>query len=235
MSTAILTGLLISLRGVKKTNIDQEIILDFAIWAIPAAIFGARLYYVLFSFKTYQNNISQIFAIRQGGLAIHGAILGGLLVLILLTKRRKVSFWKVVDILAPGVIFGQAIGRWGNFINQEAFGGIVSKAYISNFPAFIQKQMYINGAYRHPTFLYESIWNIFIFIILLNLRKRNNLITGDIFLVYAIGYSFGRFFIEGMRTDSLMLGPLRIAQVISALVIISGVLLIYYRHSNKLT
>jgi phosphatidylglycerol:prolipoprotein diacylglycerol transferase len=233
ISTAILTGLLISLKEAKRTGIDQEIILDFTIWAIPVAIIGARLYYVLFSFNTYRDNLLHIFAIRQGGLAIHGAILGGLLVLVILTKRRNVSFWKVVDIFAPGIILGQAIGRWGNFINQEAYGGIVSQEYISHFPSFISKQMYINGAYRHPTFLYESIWNIIVFIVLLTLRKKKQLKTGDIFIVYAIGYSVGRFFIEGMRTDSLMLGPLRIAQVVSAMVVISGILFIYYRHKMK--
>src|SRR5690554_4270686 len=231
ISTAILFGLIISLNECKQRGIDQEIILNFTIWAIPISIVGARLYYVIFTLENY-NSFAEIFAIRKGGLAIHGAIIGGLIVLAFLSKANNISFWKIVDILSPGVILGQAIGRWGNFINQEAFGSIAGEKFMNYFPEFIRRQMYIYGAYRHPTFLYESVWNIIVFIFLILIRKKKFIKTGDIFIIYLVGYSTGRFFIEGMRTDSLMLGPLRVAQLLSILIIIFGVVFLIYRHRN---
>lgn len=233
IGSAILLGIFLVLKESKRQEIDPEFFMDFFIWGIPAAVIGARLYYVIFRWQIYRNNLLRIFIIREGGLAIHGAIIGGLLVLIYLTKKRGVSLKKAVDILSPSLVMGQAIGRWGNFINQEAHGGIVSREFIDIFPEFIKKQMYIEGNYYNPTFLYESIWDFFVFILLIWLRKKDFVKPGDIFLGYIILYSTGRFFIEGMRTDSLMLGPIRIAQLVSVVLFVGGVIVFYYRHRDK--
>lgn len=231
ISFALLVGTILSIREAKSKGIDEEIILDLFIVIVPTAVIGARLYYIIFNINYYLNNPWQILAIRSGGLAIHGAVLGGVLASFYFTKKRKVSFWKLGDIIAPYLLLGQAIGRWGNFINQEAHGGVVTKQFISLFPEFIQKQMYINGFYYHPAFLYESVWNILVFVILIFLKDKPYIIKGDILILYAMGYSLGRFFIEGIRTDSLMLGPIRVAQLVSVLIIIVGVFFIYYKHN----
>ena len=222
-------GLYLTLKESKRRGIDPEFFLDFFIFGIPAAILCSRIYYVIFRWELYQKRPLKIFAFREGGLAIHGAIIGGLAVLIYLVKRRKVNLGTAADILAPPLVLGQAIGRWGNFINQEAHGGIVSEEFINIFPGFIKNQMFIHGHYYNPAFLYESIWDLLVFFFLMWLRRRN-VKNGDIFLSYIIGYSLGRFFIEAIRTDSLMLGPIRVAQLISIIFILSGSGLIYWRH-----
>lgn len=233
ISIALLLGTILSIGEAKKQGIEEDFMLDLYIRMIPAAIIGARLYYVIFSWEYYKDNLLMIFSTRSGGIAIHGAVLGGLLISLIFIKRHQISFWKLADIIAPYLILGQAIGRWGNFMNQEAHGGLVSKEFISKFPDFIENQMYINGNYYHPTFLYESIWNSLVFIVLIVLRRKPYIIKGDIFSLYIISYSIGRFFIEGMRTDSLMLGTVRIAQLMSVLLIGLGAFLIYKRHTGE--
>ena len=228
---AIILALYIAVKETEKRGLDKDLFMDLMLWAIPIAILSARLYYVLFEWGYYSQNPGEIIAIWKGGLAIHGALIGGVITTIVFTKKKQVSFWQLVDIAAPSIILGQAIGRWGNFINQEAHGGEVTRAFLENLqlPEFIINQMYINGAYYHPTFLYESIWNLVGFILLMLLRKVN-LRRGEMFLTYVIWYSVGRFFIEGMRTDSLMLTEsLRMAQTISAFLIIVAVVVLLYR------
>jgi phosphatidylglycerol:prolipoprotein diacylglycerol transferase len=222
MASAISLGLIIALRESKKKNLNPDLLLDLIIFAIPFSIIGARTYYVIFQWDYYIQHPQDIIAIWQGGLAIHGALIGATITAIIFTKIKGVNFWKIADIAAPSLILGQAIGRWGNFINQEAYG------YKTNLPW----AMYIDGAYRHPTFLYESIWDFLVFIFLLWLRRRKKIKTGEIFLSYIIAYSFGRFFVEAFRTDSLMVGPLRMAQVISIALIITAGFFIYWRRSQ---
>ena len=231
---AIILALYIAVRETEKRGLDKDLFMDLMLWAIPIAILSARLYYVIFKWNYYSQNPGEIIAIWNGGLAIHGALIGGVITAIVFTKKRQVSFWQLVDIAAPSIILGQAIGRWGNFINQEAHGGEVTRAFLENLqlPEFIINQMYINGAYYHPTFLYESIWNFVGFILLILLRKVN-LRRGEMFLSYVIWYSVGRFIIEGMRTDSLMLTEsLRMAQTISAVLIIAAVVVLLYRRAK---
>jgi phosphatidylglycerol---prolipoprotein diacylglyceryl transferase len=231
---AIILALYIAVKETEKRGLDKDLFMDLMLWAIPIAILSARLYYVLFEWGYYSQNPGEIIAIWNGGLAIHGALIGGVITAIVFTKKRQVSFWQLVDIAAPSIILGQAIGRWGNFINQEAHGGEVTRAFLENLqlPEWIINQMYINGAYYHPTFLYESIWNLVGFILLMLLRKVN-LRRGEMFLTYVIWYSVGRFFIEGMRTDSLMLTEsLRMAQTISAVLIIAAVVVLLYRRAK---
>ncbi|RST77566.1 prolipoprotein diacylglyceryl transferase [Siminovitchia acidinfaciens] len=233
----IALALYIAMREGNKHHLDKETFPDLLIWAIPISIICARIYYVIFQWDYYSQNPGDMIKIWEGGIAIHGALIGAVATAIVFSRFKGISFWKIADIAAPSIILGQAIGRWGNFMNQEAYGGEVSRAFLENMhlPQFIIDQMYINGAYHHPTFLYESIWNIIGFVILILLRKVN-LRRGELFLSYVIYYSIGRFFIEGMRTDSLMLtGNLRIAQVISLVLIAVAIALWVYRRKAGLS
>lgn len=231
IGVGIALALWVAMREGEKRGLDKDLFADLMLWAIPISILSARIYYVIFQWDYYVQHPSEILAIWNGGIAIHGALIGAVVTAYIFTKKRGVSFWKVADIAAPSIILGQGIGRWGNFINQEAHGREVTRAFLENLmlPDFIVNQMYINGAYYHPTFLYESVWNILGFALLIGLR-RVNLGRGEIFLSYVIWYSIGRYFVEGMRTDSLMLTDfLRIAQVISIGLIILAITLWVYR------
>ncbi len=231
IGVGVLLGLLLAIRETERRGLHKELFVDLILFAVPIAIICARIYYVVFQWGYYSQYPGEIIKIWNGGIAIHGALIGAVLTAIVFAKVRKVSFWKIADIAAPSLLLGQAIGRWGNFINQEAHGGEVTRAFLENLylPEFIINQMYINGVYYHPTFLYESLWNLLGVVVLLLLR-RVNLRRGEIFLSYIIWYSIGRFFIEGLRTDSLMLTEtLRIAQVLSLTLIVVGVALLVYR------
>lgn len=228
--------LAISLAGYncKKKSVDFDIILDVFFIAFPTAIIGARAYYVIFEFENYKDNLIDIFNIRKGGLAIHGGLIGASLAIYLFSKIKKINLIKYLDVAAPSIILAQAIGRWGNFMNGEAHGGEVSYEFISKFPGFVQKGMYIGGIYYHPTFLYESIWNIIVCIILLMiLYKKRNQEDGIVIASYLILYSLGRVFIEDLRTDSLMLGNIRVAQLISIIGIIIGLSIIFIIKKRK--
>lgn len=227
----IALALILVMREAERRGLQKDLFADLMLWAIPIAIISARIYYVIFQWDYYSQNPGDIIKIWEGGIAIHGALIGAVITTYVFAKKRGVSFWKLADIAAPSIILGQAIGRWGNFMNQEAHGGEVTRSFLEglHLPEFIINQMYINGAYYHPTFLYESLWNIVGFVILLLLR-RVNLRRGELFLTYVIWYSIGRFFVEGLRTDSLMLTEnLRIAQTISIVLVIAAVILLVVR------
>lgn len=212
IATAVLIGVLLALKAARNKGIKEDDILDFALFLLPSAIIGARIYYVVFEWDYYSQNLSQIFNIRAGGLAIHGAIIAGVIVGIIFSKIKKINFWKLADVVAPSLILGQAIGRWGNYANKEAYGG----------PTNLPWGIMIEGQKVHPTFLYESVWNLIGFGLLLYYQKNKAKNDGEVFALYMIFYSVGRFFIEGLRTDSLMLGNFRVAQLISLLFIIIG-------------
>jgi phosphatidylglycerol:prolipoprotein diacylglycerol transferase len=218
IATALLLGTYLASREVERQGIDLDQFLNILLVSVPFAIFGARLYYVVLRWDYYSQQPLQSLKIWEGGLSIHGAVITGLLVGYQMTRHYSLSFLQLADIVSPSLILGQAIGRWGNFFNQEAFG----------YPTDLPWAMYIAGEYRHPTFLYESIWNILIFAILLHLRSKDKLQTGDIFLTYLAGYSIGRFFIEGFRTDSLMFGSYRAAQLVSIATVICVLLYRFY-------
>ncbi|MCM3405327.1 MULTISPECIES: prolipoprotein diacylglyceryl transferase [Cytobacillus] len=233
MSGALI-GLWLATRESERRFLPKDTFVDLVIFALPISILFARAYYVIFKWEYYSVHPNKIIAIWEGGLAMHGVLIGAVLTIIVFAKVRKISFWKLTDIFAPSLILAQAIGRWGNFINQEAHGGPVPREFLENLylPDFIINQMYIEGTYYHPTFLYESLWNFGGFIVLMSLR-RANLRRGELFLTYIIYYSFGRFFIEGMRTDSLMLTEyFRMAQVISVVLIFVSILIIWYRRKK---
>lgn len=234
IAAAIFIGLYLATREAEKVGMERDIPTDLLIFAAPIAIIFARIYYVIFEWERYRGEpLWKFIAVWEGGIAIHGALIGAVLTAIIFAKVKKISFWQLADISAPSLILGQAIGRWGNFMNQEAHGGPVSEAFYNNFmqylPNFIVDQMCIDGIMYHPTFLYESVWNILVLGGLLILRKYNPL-RGEVFLSYLIMYSIGRFFIEGLRTDSLMLfGMLRQAQILSIVLIIGAIIFIVYR------
>lgn len=232
--SGILIGLWLAIRESERRDLPKDTFGDLVFIGLPISIIVARVYYVIFNWEYYAEHPKKIIAIWEGGLAMHGVLLGAVLTMIVFAKQRDISFWKLTDILAPSLILAQAIGRWGNFINQEAHGGPVTREFLENLylPDFIINQMYIEGTYYHPTFLYESLWNFGGFIMLMSLR-RANLRRGELFLTYIIYYSVGRFFIEGMRTDSLMLTEsLRMAQVTSIVLIIVAMLIIWYRRKK---
>ncbi|WP_163191911.1 prolipoprotein diacylglyceryl transferase [Clostridium thermarum] len=214
ISLGMIMAVFISSLVCKWRDVEFDPLLDVALIAIPFGIVGARLYYVIMEFDQYKDNLWEVFNLRGGGLAIHGGVMLAMLAAYLYTRRKKYDFVAMADVAAPCIIAAQAIGRWGNFFNSEAHGGEVSKEFISKFPEFIQKGMYINGAYYHPTFLYESLWNIAVCAVLLLLLK-NNKTKGIVIFTYMGLYSIGRYFIEGLRTDSLMVGPFRVAQLVS--------------------
>lgn len=231
IGTGLLLGLYLALRESENRGLEKEIFLDMILFAVPISIICARIYYVIFQWDYYSQNPGDIIKIWNGGIAIHGALIGAVSTAYIFCRVKKISFWKVADIAAPSILLGQAIGRWGNFVNQEAFGDEVSRQFLENLfiPDWIIKQMFIDGAYYHPTFLYESLWNFAGVIILVLLRKAN-LRRGELFLTYVIWYSVGRYFIEGLRTDSLMLTEsLRIAQVISIVLVVGAILVLVLR------
>lgn len=230
IALAFAIGILLANYHATLRQIDTDQLANLLFLVIPASIIGARLYYVLFNWGYYAANPQEILAVWHGGLAIHGGVIGGFLAgYCYLRHEKTLKLWATADIIAPSLILGQAIGRWGNFFNQEAHGGPVSSDFISKFPGFIQKGMYIEGQYYHPTFLYESLWNSLVFLILLWLVRRKSLPAGIVTMTYLILYSLGRFFVEGLRTDSLMLGPLRAAQVVSTAAIILAGIFIFYK------
>lgn len=234
IGVGILLAYLLAQKESVKRGLHEEFIADLLIWAVPISILSARIYYVTMKWDYYSQHPAKIIEIWNGGIAIHGALIGAFITAYIFTKKRNVSFLRVADIAAPSILVGQIIGRWGNFMNQEAHGGEVTRSFLESLflPEWIINQMYIKGHYYHPTFLYESLWNVVGFIILLVARKFNWR-RGEMFLFYLIWYSVGRFFIEGLRTDSLyLIGDLRSAQVVSIVAIVGAIITLIYRRMN---
>lgn len=225
IASAIILGTVLAQKLAERRNVDPELVGDLVIWLVVGAIPCARLYYVLFEWPRFQTQEwYKVFAIWEGGIAIHGAIIGGAIAAAIFSKRQKISTWLMADIVMPAVILGQAIGRWGNFFNSEAFGAPTDLPWKLLIPLNRRPSELTNEAYFHPTFLYESIWNIGVFVILIfTFLKFPKLKTGTITMIYAIAYSIGRFWIEGLRTDSLMVFGLRTAQMISLGAIGAGI------------
>jgi len=219
IAIAVLIGVTISQTLAQKRGIDPEKIGDLLLWVVPSAIVCARIYYVVFEWSSYADQPLNAFAIWQGGIAIHGAVIGGTLATWFYAKANRLSFWQLCDFIAPSLILGQAIGRWGNFFNSEAFGAPTNLPWKLFIPGPRRPAGYLNTEYFHPTFLYESIWNLGVFALLIGLffwgLNRPRFRTGTLFLVYMVAYGAGRLWIEGLRTDSLMLGPIRVAQLVS--------------------
>lgn len=215
ISLGITIGIFIAMTRAKKKNIVLDELLDILIVAIPCAIIGARLYYVAFSLDYYLSNPKEIFAIWHGGLAIHGGLIGGIIGGYIVCRIKKLHFFQILDIFAPCFPIGQAIGRWGNYFNQEAYGGE------TNLPWAITVNDPIKGMIKvHPTFFYEFVLNIFVFLLIIVYEKKVKKVEGELICIYGIAYSLGRAFIEGFRTDSLYFMGFRTAQLISAVIVV---------------
>ncbi len=220
IATGLLLGVILGVREAKRRGYRSEMILDFMLIAIPVAIVCARLYYVIFAWdSSYASDLLKVFAVWEGGLAIYGAVIGGAIAAIIFYLWRRVSVGEVLDIAAPSLIIAQGIGRWGNFVNQEAHGGLILDKAWQWFPAGVQ----IDGLWYQATFFYEFAWNMIVFAILMLVRKKIK-VRGGIFALYGILYGLGRFWIESMRTDSLMFSSLRISQLVSIALIVGGIL-----------
>ncbi|WRN66793.1 prolipoprotein diacylglyceryl transferase [Staphylococcus aureus] len=230
IAVGILLGYFVAQRALVKAGLHKDTLVDIIFYSALFGFIAARIYFVIFQWPYYAENPSEIIKIWHGGIAIHGGLIGGFIAGVIVCKVKNLNPFQIGDIVAPSIILAQGIGRWGNFMNHEAHGGSVSRAFLEqlHLPNFIIENMYINGQYYHPTFLYESIWDVAGFIILVNIRKHLKL--GETFFLYLTWYSIGQFFIEGLRTDSLMLtSNIRVAQLVSILLILISISLIVYR------
>ena len=246
IAAAFLVCVLWAMKDSRKYDLIPDTIIDLMLFAAPAAIICARLYFVAFSWSEYASNPIDILNLRKGGLAVYGGIIGAIITAYFVARYKKIPTMKLFDFAIPYVALGQAIGRWGNFFNQEAFGtntslpwGMTSPtitSYLTNRADSIQETVGITVNPElpvHPTFLYECIWNLAIFAFLMWMRKRKKF-SGEIFCLYFITYSIGRAFIEGLRTDSLMLGNLRVSQFLSIiLIIVFSILVVVLRNRAK--
>lgn len=238
-SILILTGIFVAYLIIhfesRKFLIKKEFLFNLMFWALIFGIIGARLYYVIFNFDYYKDNLIEIVEVWNGGLAIHGGILFGLITIIVYCKKYKVNTWKILDIIAPAVIIAQAIGRWGNFFNSEAYGSVVEYKTLINMkiiPQFVVDNMYINGAYHLPMFYFESLLCILGFIIMIINRRRKYIKNGETFSLYLIWYGIIRFVIETFRTDSLMFLDFKVAQIVSVLMVLTGIIIIIVKHKK---
>jgi phosphatidylglycerol:prolipoprotein diacylglycerol transferase len=245
IALAVLLGLVLATRLGKLRGIDPALIADLLPILVLAAVVGARLYYVLFEWRQYQLNWLDALAVWRGGIAIHGALLGGTAAVILYARWRRLPFWNLLDVLLPSVALGQAIGRWGNFFNSEAFGLPTDLPWRLTIPLANRPLDFLDQATFHPTFLYESLWNLGVLALLLVLffrgvRGQIPLPAGALSCVYLIAYSTGRLWIEGLRIDPLCLlgsppdcaGGLRMAQLMSLLLISLGSLGLYWLYGR---
>lgn len=236
IALAVLIGYNIAVNYSKKLNYRTSDIIDMTLNLAISAIIGARLYYVIFNFEAYEDNLLEILMIWKGGLAIYGAIIGGILYILYYCKKKDLKILKILDIFSLSLLLGQAIGRWGNFFNSEAYGGITTYEGLKSefIPEFIIEGMYIEGAYRHPTFLYESVWCLIGVVILYFIRKKDFSVNGRQISFYLIWYGIGRLIIEGLRSDSLYIGTYRVSQIVSVISIIIGIIInLYTKLKNK--
>lgn len=222
----VILGTLIILKEGKRFNISKEKLSDLLFYTVIIGIIGARIYYCIFNIK-YYTNIIDILKVWEGGLAIHGGIITGSIFLIIYTQKKGLPTLKILDICVPGLLIGQALGRWGNFFNGEAHGPATTLTHLQNLhiPQFVIKGMNINGTYYIPTFFYESMWCFLGLLIILAIRRLKKIKTGQITSIYLIWYGIGRFVIESYRTDSLMMNTLKQAQIISIIMILIGIIL----------
>lgn len=224
ITLAIGLGVFLCLRREKPMGLPREISIDFALAAVPAAVIGARLYYVVFEWPRYAAEPLRILYIWEGGLAIYGAVMGGAAAALIFSRVKKIPFGALADLVAPALILGQAIGRWGNFVNQEAFGGVMENPALQFFPLAVQ----VEGAWHMATFFYESVWDFLGFLLLW--RRRNKITArGNLFFLYLAWYGLGRAVIEGLRTDSLMWGGVRVSQALSVILCVLSVAVLIFR------
>ncbi len=245
----MLMGFLVATRDYKRRGFDPDVITDFGLYTVILAVLGARIYYVIFEWEYYSKHLNEIINIRQGGLAIYGGVIMSVICCVVFTKRRKISFYNIADSGIIGMILGQAIGRWGNFFNMEAFGGYTDSLFAMRLKEsavnpnmmnddVLSHMINVGGVdyiQVHPTFLYESCWNFCVFLVLYFVIARKKKFEGQVFYSYLLLYGIGRFFIEGLRTDSLYLWGTGIAvsQALSAVLAVGSAAVIAFRLSRQ--
>lgn len=222
-------AIILAVREEKIAGLEKDTVIDFSLWVLPCGIIGARIYYVIFAWEQFRNDFPAVFRIWEGGIAIYGAVIAGLLTAFLFCRHRKISFLTLIDLIAPGLILAQAIGRWGNYFNQEAYGLLVSDPSLCFFPFAVLIHSSAGASWHMATFFYESCWNLIVFFFLLYARRRWFRYTGDVFFFYAFLYACGRLIIEDFRMDSLYASSIRISQLLS-LIICMGLMLYYLIH-----
>lgn len=247
----IITGMMIAIwiaqREAKRTGQNPEQYLDLAMIGIAAGILGARIYYVIFAWDYYKDDLLSIFNIRQGGLAIYGGIIGACIAVVIYSRKKKQNFSLLMDTASMSIVFGQIMGRWGNFFNREAFGDYTNNLFAMQLPVSavraneITQKMWdhvvtVNGVEYiqvHPTFLYESLWNVGVLLFLFWFRKRKKF-NGEVFLMYLIGYGLGRIWIEGLRTDQLLLPVvgLPVSQLLSGCLVVGCTILVVWKRKK---
>ena len=244
----VILGVVFAMLEAKRTKQDPDLYVDFVIYALIFAIIGARLYYVIFSWDYYSTNPAKIFALREGGLAIYGGIIGAVLTAIVYCKKKKVDFWLLADTACPSIAFGQMMGRWGNFFNREAFGGFTDGPFAMRLrldqvrPGDVSQQVLdnlmnfggVDYIQVHPTFLYESMWNLCLFLLLVLYRPKKKF-SGQIFGLYFLGYALGRVWIEGLRTDQLLIGGFPVSQLLSMGIIVASVAFLIWKGRKEKT
>ncbi len=239
IAVGLIMGVLIALYEAKRKGYRSEMILDFILIAVPICIICARLYYVIFQWENYVVDPIKILYIWEGGLAIYGGVIGGVIAAIIFYRWRRIAIGEIMDVAAPGLIIGQAIGRWGNYMNQEAFGSAVKNVSQQWFPyaVYIEQNKTIDGVFYaagwyHATFFYESMWNLLVFAVLMLVRKKIK-VRGGIFALYVTLYGLGRFWIEQLRTDSLMWNGYRVSEALSELLFFGGIVYLLYMYFSK--
>ena len=257
IGVGMLCGIAMAVHEAKRTGQNPEMYYDFALCAIISAIVGCRIYYVAFEWSYYSQHPLEIFNLRQGGLAIYGGIIGGFICMIIFSKIRKASLLLMADTVVPGLLIGQIIGRWGNFFNREAFGSYTNSLFAMQIPTnfFIEHgridEIVSNGLYDkatyvvsgneaatfiqvHPTFLYESMWNLVLLLLIIFFFTKRKKFDGELIAIYCIGYGIGRFLIEGLRTDSLMIGStgIRVSQILALILAVFGTAFIMYKRKK---
>ena len=232
IAVGLVLGALCATLRENRLNLKKDTAVDFLLLALPMAIVCARIYYVVFEWSSYADHPLSIFNLREGGLAIYGGVIGGVLAAILYSKRKNISFGTLADLCAPGLVLGQAIGRWGNFFNQEAYGVALTDPALKRFPLAVYIQT--DGLWHAATFFYESAWCFAVFAALLLLEKRRFMKRrGDLFAAYLFLYAAERVVVEGLRTDSLMLGGLRVSQLLSAALMLGVLLMVLLRERPR--
>lgn len=212
-------AILLAVREEKRACLKKDTVIDFALWVLPCGIIGARIYYVVFSWSDFKNDLLSVFRIWEGGIAIYGAVIAGLLTAYIFSRKRKISFFTLCDLIAPGLILAQAIGRWGNYFNQECYGLPIQNPALCFFPFGVQIESESGLQWHMATFFYESVWNLAVFVFLLVARRKWFRYKGDVICFYAFLYACGRLIVEDFRTDSLYASSsVRISQLLSVLI-----------------
>lgn len=249
IGVGMIAGILVARSDAKRRGQDPDMYLDFALYGIIFAILGARIYYVFFQWDYYKDHLAEIVNLRKGGLAIYGGVIAGAITLVVFCKKRKVSFFSMADTACLGLLTGQIIGRWGNFVNCEAFGGYTDSLFAMRIKRSIVNENMISQDLLahliiedgieyiqvHPTFLYESLWNLGLLVFMLWYRKRKKF-TGEMLWIYMAGYGIGRFWIEGLRTDQLLIPgtSLAVSQVLSLTAAAAALLILFFRRRRLL-